>query len=185
MNFTSFLANKCFEFLLHCDGESDRKYQRSSPEQPVHPPWSLDDREFKEKCDRCGTCLEQCPSTLLVTGPDGFPAVDFSRGGCLFCGLCAKSCTRGAFTEVAARRPWWLMAVVTEGCLARQNVFCRTCGEHCPADAIGFSQQAGGVGEPRIEQERCSGCGACRAACPVGGIRMVNGNENIENGGKR
>ena len=60
----------------------------------------------------------------------------------------------------------------TYACLAWQRSFCTTCSERCPERAIVVEQ-----GKPRVEEERCTGCGQCVRLCPA----PVNGFDIIPN----
>ncbi len=184
MNLASFLANKCFEFLLNCDAEKGRGQaflagrragKSASPPPAIRPPWVLTIEEFRAKCDGCRACLESCANQILIADGDGHPVVDFSRGSCSFCGACTESCSRGAFSPVQSRPPWDLKAWITADCLAHHNVFCRICAEHCPEAAIIFPRQAGTLSMPMVLGQRCSGCGACFRPCPAGAIAMRQG----------
>lgn len=139
---------------------------------PLRPPWAL--TEFTDLCDQCGDCLRVCPEGILVRGTDGFPSVDFSRGGCSFCGECVKVCRPRAlaFADDPAEPPWPLTAVIGDGCLSSQGVICRSCGEICPEGAIRFRLRPGGRAHPLLDGDVCSGCGECFRVCPVGVISL-------------
>ncbi|WP_223844166.1 4Fe-4S dicluster domain-containing protein [Rhizobium gallicum] len=64
------------------------------------------------------------------------------------------------------------MAVVTEGCLARKDIACQSCGESCPDQAIRFRPRIGSPFLPELNGGMCSGCGACLQVCPVGAITL-------------
>lgn len=57
-------------------------------------------------------------------------------------------------------------------CLALKQVVCHSCGDACEVRAIRFKLRAGGVSVPELDTAACTGCGACRGACPVGAIAM-------------
>ena len=48
----------------------------------------------REKCARCGTCIEACPRGALSFGEDGFIVVDHAL--CDGCGDCVNACPNGA-----------------------------------------------------------------------------------------
>lgn len=191
MNLASFLANKCFEYLLNCDAEkgcgqrfpAGRSTEKSTPSPPLLPPWAFAEQDFRSKCNSCRACLDRCENKILITDITGCPVVDFSRGSCSFCGACAQCCPRKLFRPLQSLPPWSVKASVTADCLAHHNVLCRNCAEHCPEAAIVFPKQAGTVSAPRILTERCSGCGACFSPCPTGAIDMRKGDENHNPGG--
>jgi ferredoxin-type protein NapF len=134
-------------------------------------PWALPEDEFLARCTRCNACVDACPERIVVRGSGGFPEVHFAKGGCTFCGRCADACAPRALDR-ALGEPWALKAAIGERCLARQRVVCRSCGERCEARAIRFVPALGGAADPQVDRDRCTGCGACVAACPVSAIDM-------------
>lgn len=60
----------------------------------------------KDKCLRCGICVESCPACILELGPDG-PNCDVH--GCMGCGHCVAVCPAGAldnkYSPLADMRP--------------------------------------------------------------------------------
>ncbi|MCJ7518500.1 MAG: glycyl-radical enzyme activating protein [Anaerolineaceae bacterium] len=48
----------------------------------------------REKCARCGTCIEACPRDTLSFGEEGFIVI--IRAACDGCGDCVKACPNGA-----------------------------------------------------------------------------------------
>ena len=48
----------------------------------------------REKCARCGTCIEACPQKALAFGEDGFITID--RALCNGCGDCVQACPNAA-----------------------------------------------------------------------------------------
>lgn len=139
------------------------------------PPWSLDEPLFVETCDRCGDCINACPTSIIEKGRGGFPVINFQKGECEFCGDCVMRCHNGALQRQAMeaeQSPWSLTAVITDSCLAMNGVVCRTCGEQCDERAIRFRPRVGGVSIPELDSEACSGCGACVAPCPVKAVTI-------------
>lgn len=130
-------------------------------------PWVIDAKQFLNDCTQCGDCLDVCPEQIIIKGDGGFPRVDFDLGECDFCGKCAGSCKAPIFTEITAT-PWQKKALIDVTCLANQNIYCRSCAESCEAQALTF--QIGISAVPQIDNELCTGCGACVAPCPTNAI---------------
>ncbi len=61
----------------------------------------------KEKCLKCGICVECCPACILTMGAEG-PECNFDRG-CMSCGHCVAICPVGAlnnkYTPLERQRP--------------------------------------------------------------------------------
>ena len=139
-----------------------------------HPPWAMAAAGFASVCDRCGKCQPACPEGILVAGRAGYPVVDFERGACTFCGACAEACPTGALVrESADATPWAITARIDESCLARRGISCRACEEPCDAEAVRFRPALGGRSLPAIDDDACSGCGACVRVCPTDAIRVA------------
>jgi ferredoxin-type protein NapF len=140
---------------------------------PLRPPWALaDDAAFTQACTRCGDCVRACPQQVLRAGDGGYPEIRFAVRGCTLCGDCARACRPAALRRVEGRPPWNLRAEIGNTCLARRQVECRVCGDACEAQAIGFRPRLGGVALPRVDADRCTGCGACVAPCPAGAVAI-------------
>lgn len=139
---------------------------------PLRPPWAVSEAEFVELCSRCDDCLRNCPEHILVRGPSGFPAVDFSRGACTFCHACADVCRPGVLYYEVGLIPWHMSLQISDACLARQGVMCQVCAEQCGEQAITMRPQPGWVPAPEINIERCTGCGACYRPCPTHAIQI-------------
>jgi ferredoxin-type protein NapF len=136
---------------------------------PQRPPGARAEADFTEACTRCDDCIRACPQAILVRGRGGFPSVDFTLGGCTFCGACAAACTTGAFALPATA--WQLRATIGPGCVETKGVACRLCQDPCEANAIRFRPAPGGRYEPAITPA-CTGCGTCVALCPAAAITI-------------
>lgn len=143
----------------------------------VRPPWALAEPEFLAACTRCGDCAAACAPGVLQAGADGFPQMQFDRGGCSFCGTCVDACGAGALSRATCEGPrplpWNLKAQIVVDCLAVQGIMCALCREQCDARAITLDRLPGVIPRPRINVRACTGCGACVHVCPVGAIRMI------------
>jgi ferredoxin-type protein NapF len=142
--------------------------------QIVRPPWAPDEFRFVDTCERCDACIAACSETILKRGQGGFPEVDFSQGGCTFCGDCVKACTHGvlAFFDDLEQAPWNLIAQIQDNCLSLNGVVCRSCGEACDDSVIRFKLEIGGKARPLLDETECTGCGECIAICPTQSIQI-------------
>ena len=51
----------------------------------------------REKCNKCGTCVEMCPMDVLHFGHSGYPYMRY-RDDCWYCDVCVFMCPRKAIT---------------------------------------------------------------------------------------
>ena len=144
--------------------------------QPVRLPWVNSLEDFTENCTRCGDCIQKCPENIIIKGDGGFPELSFKKGECTFCTECVKSCPEKMFHSLDDE-PWILKATVTDDCLATKKVVCLVCGEQCETEAIRFIPKVGGVSEPILSIDECTGCGACAKPCPTNAINFNYINE--------
>lgn len=156
------------------------------------PPWSVGQTKFLELCTRCGDCVSECPENVLMPGSGGFPTTNFKHNECTFCGDCVDACSTGALIRAVnvdghvsspnnsdlAAKAWQQAPVVSDQCLTLKGVVCRSCGEACDPEAITFnwgSASAGGsrgIATPIVDNDLCSGCGACISICPNDALTM-------------
>lgn len=139
------------------------------------PPWAVDNPEFYELCTRCHECINACPEHILTLASGGFPTANFTLGECSFCGDCTRACPSGALQiDPQDSKPWRQAPVVNEQCLAKQSVVCRSCGDNCEAEAIQFNlaDSHPALPSPQIDNNACTGCGACISVCPTQALTM-------------
>lgn len=135
----------------------------------LRPPWAVAETDFTDACTTCGACIDRCPEQVLARGAGGYPVFDPKLGECTFCGECAEACTPRALDRNAAGTAWNQLAVIGDPCLAMQGVVCSSCRDACPEQAICFPVVAS-VPIPSVDDNRCSGCGACVSVCPAAAI---------------
>lgn len=133
-------------------------------------PWLAAGR-FVDDCTRCGQCLSACPEKIIVPFTGGFPGIDFSKGECTFCGACADSCPESLFDR-SLTQPWKIKALISDGCLAKRHVMCRSCEDACTQKAMEFRPAPGRIASPEISIANCTGCGACVSVCPENAISI-------------
>ncbi len=138
----------------------------------VRPPWSLEESLFIQKCTRCDKCIKACPEKILVRGDGGFPVVRFERGECTFCEKCLLSCSDGALVRKEGSVAWSHKVKIQSSCIVFKGVVCMTCRDQCEPRAIRFTPVIGGLSPPVLDEDLCSGCGACIAPCPSGAIKV-------------
>jgi ferredoxin len=157
----------------------------------IRPPGSLPEREFLERCVKCGECMKVCLTnglhpTLLESGLEGIwsPKFIFRIGYCEYeCTLCGQVCPTGAIRNLPVEEKKnvkiGLAFIDPARCLPFAfGVDCIVCEEHCPTPqkAIWFEEttivdSAGNKKQtklPRVDPELCIGCGICEYKCPVG-----------------
>ncbi len=152
--------------------DTSRRFWRRG-DSPQRPPWALAEAQFVERCTRCSACISACPEGIITSGDGGFAAIDFSRGGCTFCGLCVEVCAPAALLRQPEQPPWQQLAQIDGRCLAANGVMCRSCEDSCEPRALRFRPQLGGISQPQIDSASCTGCGGCVAPCPVAAIRVT------------
>lgn len=170
--------------MTHSVSDSSRRAfllgRRRAPEPAaIRPPWSLGALDFAAHCTGCGDCATACTEGIVFIGTDKLAAIDFHKGEglCTFCGDCAEACTDNAFLPQEQRcsnAPWAWRATIGDRCLTQQGIMCQSCKDACPAGAISFHHQLGGVARPALALAQCDGCGGCVAPCPASAITMID-----------
>jgi MauM/NapG family ferredoxin protein len=166
----------------------------------IRPPGSLPEREFLDRCIRCGECMKVCPTNalhpaLFQGGLEGVgtPMLVPALGYCDYeCNACSQVCPTGAIRPVALAEKKQLKIGTAyfnkNKCYPwNENLDCLVCEEHCPTPekAIKFwdvevlepeSNRLITVKRPYVVTEACIGCGICETKCPLKdepGIRVT------------
>lgn len=140
---------------------------------PLRPPGAINEALFLDICTTCNDCVAACPQGIIFRGAGSYPEVDFRQGECTFCARCIDVCAVNALEQHTDTPPWRLQLVLGDHCLAQRQVVCETCADSCEAEAIHFRPTPGSIAVPSINQDLCTGCGACIAACPEYALQAV------------
>lgn len=182
---SGFLISRVFAF------QSSGRHERL-----LRPPGVKDEKDFLEKCVRCGECIKVCLRSALY--PDYFkaglygvfmPVIIPRLGYCEYnCNLCGQVCPTGAIPNLALEKKKTSVigvAVIDKNhCLPyAKKINCIVCEEHCPIPekAIRFevveerdhSGKAITLKKPYIVEELCNGCGICENKCPLEGKSAI------------
>jgi len=158
----------------------------------IRPPGSCDEESFLARCIKCGQCMKVCPNNAVHPasfqgGLEGVwtqvivPRIGYCEPSCT---LCSQVCPTGAIRAFTAadkeshRVDIGTAVIDVSLCLPWAcGTPCMVCEEFCPVSpkAIWFEKRSipledGTLSEvllPRVEPERCTGCGGCETACPI------------------
>ncbi|VBB04960.1 Hypothetical protein LUCI_0166 [Lucifera butyrica] len=147
-------------------------------EKALRPPGALPEPEFTAVCNRCGRCVQVCPSNALHSMPitDGLanfetPYIIPRIKRCDLCLACQEVCPTGAIAKVPLEKIRMGRAVINKSrCIAwSEGKSCLICGEQCPVLAIAADEYH----RPSVLTDKCAGCGSCENACPVDGEAAI------------
>ncbi|KIH75579.1 4Fe-4S binding domain-containing protein [Geoalkalibacter ferrihydriticus] len=161
----------------------------------LRPPGAVAEKEFQQRCIRCGECMKVCIGgalhpALLDAGPTGLwtPVLVPRIGYCEYnCTLCGQVCPTGAIRPLSLEEKHKTVIGIAvfdkNRCIPfARGEECLVCEEHCPTGekAIVFDVRPVQVGDeerlvklPRVVRRLCIGCGICETRCPVEGISPV------------
>ncbi|MCX8037162.1 MAG: 4Fe-4S dicluster domain-containing protein [Candidatus Sumerlaeia bacterium] len=161
-------------------------FRKKKAAVPLRPPGAAAEARFTGLCVRCGNCVRRCPAAIIRPdvaryGVASFmtPVLDFSEDYCRpDCRSCTQVCPSGALKRLsaAAKRAYriGLAQVNCDLCLLANGAECTACITQCPYEAIAIESPDGGfTSQPAVDKQKCNGCGACEAVCPVRPHRAV------------
>lgn len=159
-------ARKALFDVFRRGGETVRSASPSTP-SPARPSFSLD-AFYKQRTERGEATTETIPEVRLREGLAPVETTQVGVDRAPPAHDIASTFGDGSLdTNVNGK-----VRIRTYACLAWQRSFCTTCSERCPERAIVVEQ-----GKPRVEEDRCTGCGQCVRLCPA----PVNGFDIIPN----
>ncbi|MDI6804144.1 MAG: 4Fe-4S binding protein [Bacteroidota bacterium] len=147
---------------------------------PISPPGSISIEHFKSLCTACHLCVTSCPThvlypTLFDYGIDGIlqPKLNYDASFCNYdCNICTLICPSGAILPVDVPSKKLIQIgrthFVKEDCVViDKKKECAACAEHCPTKAVKMAPYEGKLKLPELNNDLCTGCGACEYACPT------------------
>ncbi len=136
-----------------------------TPRTAGRPPYAVDEALFLRLCDGCARCVSACEKAL-ITIERSVAALDVSYAACDRCGACQHACSTLALSQPATNTG--LIARVANSC---ENLggYCDSCEQACSHGALNWQVGA----KPKIEAQRCLGCGQCVSHCYTQAIHCV------------
>ena len=157
----------------------------------IRPPGVKNEREFLNKCIRCGNCMKICPTNglqpaIFESGLAGIwaPHLVPEIGYCEYnCNLCGNVCPTGAIPKLslAQKQEQKLGTAFIDKniCLPwSQNKECIVCEEHCPVPSKAIKTyeeviEGKKIRKPYVDISLCVGCGICQNKCPTRPERAI------------
>ncbi len=167
----------------------------SSKPPSLRPP-GTSEPDLRNKCTRCGQCINVCPTGALQAGAfnagyDGLwtPVLIPRHGYCDYgCRRCGEVCPTGAIPTLSLEEK--RQAVIGKAEIDRDRCIpwadqqnCIVCQEMCPLPEKAIELKEATVTnsegyrttvlQPEVITERCTGCGICEHQCPLRGEAAI------------
>jgi len=148
----------------------------------IRPPGALPEDRFVSVCTGCGECLKVCPNNalhpaFLEAGLDGIytpklvPRIGYCEELCNFCGrVCPTQAIRSLELEEKRLVQMGVAHIDKTRCIAHDtDKTCLVCNEQCSYHAVLLDEKK----RPRVDEDKCTGCGICENKCPVDGESAI------------
>jgi ferredoxin-type protein NapF len=148
----------------------------------IRPPGALPEDRFVAVCTGCGECLKVCPNNalqpaFLESGLEGIhtprlvPRIGYCEENCNFCGqVCPTQAVRSLELEDKKRVQMGIAHIDKSRCIAHDtDKTCIVCNEQCSYRAVLLDDKK----RPRVDEDKCTGCGICEYKCPVDGESAI------------
>ncbi len=142
----------------------------------IRPPGAIAEGAFLETCTRCGACAAACRfftiKRVLTPGSfdEGTPFLLLRDTYCRLCNdaPCIAACRSGALRSSAPGSSERIghASISGETCLRTSGTACTLCRDACPERFSAISTSIVSS-PPTVDIDKCTGCGACEAACIV------------------
>ena len=141
----------------------------------IRPPGAILEKNFLDKCTRCNECVKICPeeSIMKLIGENSpnhlTPILQLRKSACIMCEdfPCINVCEPKALVmpEFPQNIKLGTAVINTKLCYAYQGQYCDSCIKECPlkGEAIMADESC----RPKINVDKCNGCGLCEHICPI------------------
>lgn len=157
----------------------------------IRPPGALGEKDFVDRCIRCGNCMKVCPTNglqpaMVESGAEGVwtprlvPEIGYCEYSCTMCGqVCPTGAIRRLSREVKQTVKIGVAVVDHATCYAwAHHKNCLVCEEHCPLSdkaikVVEELRQGQKLLKPVVDANLCIGCGICQKVCPIRPVRAI------------
>ena len=152
----------------------------------IRPPGAINEKEFIQRCIRCGNCMKACITnvlqpSVLESGLSGVwtPRLMMDLNYCEYnCKLCTEVCPTGAIEKLTIenKRNFKIgRAQIDKNiCVAWSGTSeCIVCEEQCPIPDKAITLEKKQlpnkkiIDVPVVNDKLCIGCGSCQYMCPT------------------